>query len=269
MKKLERIPKTKTEVRSDLLDLQQGIGKLVDELAKYGLNRTEQEIWQLLDVLEQTEDVLNRSGKSLERIVGAALRDLKTIRKGKPPIKENNSVLPVPPIVVEGISRPIGDLLQGVRQKGILLIASTNRPYEIDLRLLEPGRLSKVIHVPLPDAEERRGILDLHLENAPFASNEAKNKIIGQMAQETDGWTGRYLKELSLEAGRLCLLEALGNDISKNVSGALPAKPLELFHFQHAKEIILSSVNMREFQRQDKQIQEFIARTGGNLGFSP
>lgn len=157
------------------------------------------------------------------------------------------------------------NLLQGVREKGFFLIAATNYPEQVDPRLLEPGRLSKVVHVPLPKADDRVGILDLHVEGIPFKSEQEKASIIARMAQETSGWTGRYLAELALEAGRLCGLNLVGGDIC--ASSNKTNRPLELTHFLEAKDLILRGANISALKRRDKEIQDFISQKGGEIGF--
>lgn len=46
----------------------------------------------------------------------------------------------------------------------LLIIAATNRPWDIDSAFLRPGRLSTQIYVPLPDEAARRKIIEKNLE---------------------------------------------------------------------------------------------------------
>ena len=43
-------------------------------------------------------------------------------------------------------------------REGVYLVAATNRPDMIDPALLRPGRLDRMVFVPLPDGENRRAI---------------------------------------------------------------------------------------------------------------
>lgn len=158
------------------------------------------------------------------------------------------------------------NLFQGVREKGFFIIASTNYPERIDARLLEPGRLSKVVHVPLPGYEDRIGILTLHLEGVPFASEAEREDITAQMAKTTSGWTGRYLRALVHEAGRVSSLALIdGNLDSARPFDQIP--PLNLEHFKQAQALILAGVDMGKFQKEDERIQKFVSLKGGVMGF--
>lgn len=149
------------------------------------------------------------------------------------------------------------NLFQGVREKGFFIIASTNKPEDIDERLLEPGRLSKIVHVPLPGYADRIGILTIHTEGVPFPSDEERQRIIGWMAQATEGWSGRYLWELVQEAGRFHTQQIVNGEIT----------PLTLEDFRTAKELILAGVDMDKLGRRDKELRKFISQKGGILGF--
>ena len=45
----------------------------------------------------------------------------------------------------------------------VLVVAATNRPDMIDKALLRPGRIDRVVYVPLPDEGTRRDILNVSL----------------------------------------------------------------------------------------------------------
>ena len=52
--------------------------------------------------------------------------------------------------------------------QAIFCLAATNRPEAIDPAVRRPGRFDKVIYIPLPDAESRKHILDVHLRQKPL-----------------------------------------------------------------------------------------------------
>jgi transitional endoplasmic reticulum ATPase len=52
------------------------------------------------------------------------------------------------------------------RSGDILAVASTNRPDAVDPSLIRPGRIDRLIEVPLPESDEKREILQIHLRRA-------------------------------------------------------------------------------------------------------
>ncbi|MDE7112112.1 MAG: ATP-binding protein [Malacoplasma sp.] len=55
----------------------------------------------------------------------------------------------------------------GTDNNNILIIAATNRPWDIDSALLRPGRFDEKIYVPLPDHLARKEIFKIKLKNIP------------------------------------------------------------------------------------------------------
>ena len=53
--------------------------------------------------------------------------------------------------------------------KGIIIIAATNRPDILDKALLRPGRFDRQITVGYPDVKGREAILKVHARNKPLA----------------------------------------------------------------------------------------------------
>lgn len=55
----------------------------------------------------------------------------------------------------------------GSDNEGVLVLAATNAPWDIDEALKRPGRFDRLIFVPPPDATARQEILALHLRGKP------------------------------------------------------------------------------------------------------
>ncbi len=83
--------------------------------------------------------------------------------------------------------------------KGIILLAATNRPDVLDAALLRPGRFDRRIEVPYPTLRGRVEILNVHL----------RNKVVGEdvdpeiIARRIRGYTGADIRNLCNEAALL------------------------------------------------------------------
>lgn len=82
--------------------------------------------------------------------------------------------------------------------KGVILVAATNRPDILDKALLRPGRLDRKIEVGLPDVNGREEILKIHVNNneVPLSNNADLAKI----SRGTVGFSGAQLANLINEA---------------------------------------------------------------------
>ena len=86
-------------------------------------------------------------------------------------------------------------------QKGIIILAATNRPDVLDPALLRPGRFDRRVVVDLPDAKGREEILKVHASDKPFAADVK----FGTIAKETAGFTGADLENLLNESALLAV----------------------------------------------------------------
>ena len=53
----------------------------------------------------------------------------------------------------------------------IIIVAATNLANTLDQALLRPGRFDRKIEITLPNANERKEILKIHLRNVIFMNN--------------------------------------------------------------------------------------------------
>ncbi len=81
-------------------------------------------------------------------------------------------------------------------EKGIILIAATNRPDVLDPALLRPGRFDRQIHVDRPDLKEREEIFKVHIKNIKLA----KDLDISKLAALTPGFVGADIANICNEA---------------------------------------------------------------------
>ena len=67
----------------------------------------------------------------------------------------------------------------------VFVMAATNRADLVDPALLRPGRLDLQFEIPLPDAQARKSIFEIHLRESPF-----HNVNFEQLAELSDGFSG-------------------------------------------------------------------------------
>ncbi len=80
--------------------------------------------------------------------------------------------------------------------EGIVIMAATNRPDILDPALLRPGRFDRQIVVPVPEANERKAILEVHSRDKRIGSDVDMET----MAKATVGMAGADLANLVNEA---------------------------------------------------------------------
>ena len=93
------------------------------------------------------------------------------------------------------------------RNNTTLLIASTNKPWNIDSALLRSGRFNKKIYIGLPNMESRRDLFMHELKNVP--TNDIDYDAI---ANKTDGYSSADIVELCNDAKD----KAIKRSIEKN-----------------------------------------------------
>lgn len=69
--------------------------------------------------------------------------------------------------------------LNNCSQRGICVIASTNRPDAIDEAVLRKGRIDRIVYVPLPDDACRAAMFSMHLQGRPYDSNVDFARLAG------------------------------------------------------------------------------------------
>lgn len=102
-------------------------------------------------------------------------------------------------------------------QKGIVVLAATNRPDSLDAALLRPGRFDRRVPVELPDLAGRKAILELH-------SKDVKTQPpidLTAIARSTPGASGadlaNIINEGALRAVRLGRTRATQEDFEESV----------------------------------------------------
>ncbi|KAL1777733.1 spermatogenesis-associated protein 5 isoform X1 [Sigmodon hispidus] len=99
--------------------------------------------------------------------------------------------------------------MDGIEQlKNVTVLAASNRPDRIDKALMRPGRIDRIIYVPLPDAATRREILNLQFHSMPI-SNEVD---LDELVLQTDTYSGAEIIAVCKEAALLALEEDIKAD---------------------------------------------------------
>jgi cell division protease FtsH len=80
--------------------------------------------------------------------------------------------------------------------ENIIVIGATNRIDTLDSALLRPGRFSRKVNVPKPEAAGRRAILEIHAKDKPLSPEIDLNIL----ARKTAGMSGADLADLLNEA---------------------------------------------------------------------
>jgi SpoVK/Ycf46/Vps4 family AAA+-type ATPase len=108
----------------------------------------------------------------------------------------------------------------GADNSGMLVLAATNAPWDVDEALKRPGRFDRTVFVPPPDLAARLRILELAVAGRPHGSLDLK-----ELAKRTTLFSGADLRVLVERAFDLVIDEAL--DAGAEV-------PLRTEHLQQA-----------------------------------
>ncbi|MGM0605570.1 MAG: AAA family ATPase, partial [Halobacteriota archaeon] len=135
----------------------------------------------------------------------------------------------------------------------VVVVATTNRPDLIDSALLRPGRLDRHVHVPVPDEEARRAILDVHTEHKPLADDVDLDSI----ARRTDGYVGADLEALCREASMAASREFIHSVSRQEVAESVGNVRVTMAHFEEALDGVQPSVTEETRRRYDEIEQRF------------
>lgn len=124
-------------------------------------------------------------------------------------------------------------------RKGVFVIAATNRPDIIDPAMVRPGRLDRLLYVPLPSPLERGQLLSTIGRQVPWDPSVDLNAVGGD--PRCEGFSGADLSALVREASMAAIREALDLGLSD-----LP--PVSHRHLDVALGKVVRSVSPRDLQ---------------------
>ena len=94
--------------------------------------------------------------------------------------------------------------------KGVIVLAATNRADVLDKALLRAGRFDRQIYVELPDLEERQAIFEVHLRDKKVSPSVDREFL----AKQTPGFSGADIANVCNEAA-LCAARKDKQEIEK------------------------------------------------------
>lgn len=157
----------------------------------------------------------------------------------------------------DSMNRVVGELLtqmQGVtdddEDNRILLIAATNRPWDIDSAFLRPGRFDERIYVPLPDFEARKVII----HNAVLGVPGHEDIDVERLATETEGFNGADVEYVCEKAKEIA--------IQRIIKAEMKNKKFIMEDFENALKEVHSTVTKRDIARLENWEKEHVQNVG-------
>ena len=135
----------------------------------------------------------------------------------------------------------------------VVVIATTNRPDLIDAALLRPGRLDRHVHVPVPDEEARRKILDVHTRDKPLADDVD----LDTLARKTEGYVGADIEAVAREASMNASREFIGSVTREEVGESVGNVRVTMAHFEDALGEVNPSVTPETRERYEEIEKQF------------
>ena len=86
----------------------------------------------------------------------------------------------------------------------VKIIGATNRKDILDTAIIRPGRLDRLINIPIPSKESRESIFKIHSKNMTFDKNIVPEVIVEKM----EGFSGAEIKAVCTEAGYFAIRES-------------------------------------------------------------
>jgi len=161
-------------------------------------------------------------------------------------------------------------------KKNVFVIGATNRPEQLDNALCRPGRLDTLVYVPLPNEEERAGILKAQLRKTPVSDDVD----IQYIAANTHGFSGADLGFVTQRAVKLAIKQSISMEIERTKAREAAGEDTEMdedeqddlvpqltkAHFEEAMRSARRSVTDVEVRRYEAFAQS-MKNSGGSSFF--
>ncbi|MDO5301330.1 MAG: ATP-dependent zinc metalloprotease FtsH [Tissierellia bacterium] len=160
-------------------------------------------------------------------------------------------------------------------EKGVVILAATNRPESLDPALLRPGRFDRRVPVELPDLAGREAILKVHAKQVKTEENIDYNEV----ARATAGASGADLANMINEAALKAVREGRGRmsqeDLMESVEVVIAGmKRKNMVISPREKEMIayheVGHALVAALQKESAPVHKItiIPRTSGALGYT-
>lgn len=130
-------------------------------------------------------------------------------------------------------------------RKQVFIIAATNRPDIIDPAMLRPGRLDKLLYVPLPDQNDRLSILTAISRKIPFDSEINLSQI--SQSKKLEGYSGADLASLIRESQLTCMKRCIKENKDDDYK-------VKITDFEYALNHIVPSVSKMDKEKYESVI---------------
>jgi len=132
-------------------------------------------------------------------------------------------------------------------RKEIFIVAASNRPDMIDPAILRPGRIDKLLYIPLPDPTARVKVLRTCARRAPLKEDVNLEKI--GLSERCNGFSGADLENLVKTAQENCLKIHIEQNTPLIITNE---------HLEYALQKVLPSVTKQDEKRYNRLNRYFI-----------
>ena len=158
--------------------------------------------------------------------------------------------------------------------KGVIILAATNRPDSLDKALLRPGRFDRRVQMELPDLQGRKAILQVHLGHVKH--EEIDLDLIGRATAGSSGAElANIVNEAALRAVRMGRSSVITSDLEESVEVVMAgAQRKNAVISPEEKRIIayheIGHAMVAAVQSNSAPVQKItiIPRTSGALGYT-
>lgn len=138
--------------------------------------------------------------------------------------------------------------LNNCAERGVYVVATTNRIDAIDPAIMRKGRMDEVIYVGLPDEEARKELIELELSNRPHEDVDTDH-----IAQLTKGYTSSDIAYIIKECARCSFEESLKTNTLIKISQNLIEKTISSTRASVSEEDIRQYERTRELYSKNKK----------------